>query len=286
MKRKVVMAVLAISLLANVFMGILLVQERLASPNQQLNFLTGPGTTGGILSSGNTPLALNPGSNLSDQPRRYAALQGPAVLIATSYVRQGPFIYQQTNETGAMTNISVEIIPGEGRVLVHTTPLMGMTFQDAANTAVQVTRNRTNVDLSTSDIIFSIEASSEIPAIDGPSAGALMTAITEAAVTGRPLWENRTITGTINPDGSIGAIGGVIEKATAAKEAGKDAILLPRENADIIILNQGVSTVGRFRTVEQRPEYVSAKDYIESNIGIRVEYVDTIEDVEEYLFSK
>jgi len=289
MNNRVIVVILAISLFANIFMGIFLIEERFYGPDLQhtiLRSINGTITGNQNNMTMSTPQTLNNNFTLSNQSRRFAYLQGPAILTTVSYTRRGRFLYQETNETGTTTNISVEIVPGEGRILVQTTPLMGIVFQDAANTAVEVTKNRTTTDFSKNDIIFSIKSNAMIPAVDGPSAGALMTIITEAAVTEQPLWENRTITGTINLDGNIGAIGGVVEKAKAAKEAGKDLLLLPQGNANLVLLNENVRNVGEFSLIEQAPEMVPAKDYIESTIGIRVEYVNTMNDVEHYLLRK
>ena len=121
----------------------------------------------------------------------FATLQGPAVI---QKVQQD----STASEGGALIDISVEIQPGEGRVLVQTTPLMGVVFQDAANTAVFVAENKTGKSLSNSDIIFSINAKDQIPGVDGPSAGALMTLITMSAIDNNTkLNDSITLTGTI-----------------------------------------------------------------------------------------
>ena len=124
-------------------------------------------------------------------------------------------------------NISVEVLPGKGRVLVQTTPLMGVVFQDAANTAVAVAGNRSGINLSDSDVIFSIDSGDKISEVDGPSAGALMALLMVSAIEKRPIDSSLTLSGTISGDGHIGAIGGVVEKATAAKEQGKTLLLTP-----------------------------------------------------------
>ena len=80
----------------------------------------------------------------------------------------------------------------------------------------------------------------------------------------------------------IGAIGGVLEKAKAAKSGGKTLFLIPRENSELVIYNQVERSFGGFTLVENVPETVNAKEYIEKNAGIRTEYVDTIEDVLNY----
>jgi len=176
-------------------------------------------------------------------------------------------------------NISVEIRPGKGRVLVQTTPLMGVVFQDAANTAVYLAESKTGRQLSSSDIIFSISAPEEVPGVDGPSAGALMTLLAISAIDNATLNDSITLTGTIDNEGHIGAIGGAVEKAQAAKEGGKTLFLIPKENSELVIYKMVEKKIGGFTFVEREPQVVDAEQYIEENVGINIEYVDTIDDV-------
>lgn len=57
--------------------------------------------------------------------------------------------------------------------------------------------------------------------IDGPSAGMLTTAAMLAVLTDTPVLENTTMSGTINPDGSAGPVGGLPQKMEGAKAKGK-----------------------------------------------------------------
>lgn len=220
----------------------------------------------------------------SDEYEGTASLQAPAVYQSIEEVIDGPFIRQIVTEKGSMMNISVEIDPGKGRVLVETKPLMGVVFQDAANTAVFVAQNMTDASLMSSDTIFSITAPGEIPAVDGPSAGALMALIMISALNHEQLNDSITLTGTIDQYGHVGAIGGVLEKAQAAKDGGKQLFLLPRENSRLVQYTYVEKNIGGFSLIERKPEIIDAKPYIEENIGIRVEYVDSIEDVMYYAF--
>lgn len=212
-----------------------------------------------------------------------ATLQGPAVIQRSEDTGGGPYTVSRTVTEGTMINLSVEIRQGKGRVLVETEPLMGVVFQDAAKTAVEVAENVTGTSLSGSDIIFSVEASEEIPAVDGPSAGALMTSLVLSVLNHQPLQQDVTLTGTIDSNGHIGAIGGVLEKAQAAEESGKSLILLPLENAQLVQYVQTTRRVGRFTFPQQTSMTIDAKEYIEQEIGIQVEYVETILQVGEYL---
>ncbi len=63
--------------------------------------------------------------------------------------------------------------------------------------------------------------------IDGPSAGALMTVGVLAALRGDTVREDASMTGTINPDGTVGPVGGIPHKLQGAAEAGKKLVLVP-----------------------------------------------------------
>lgn len=56
--------------------------------------------------------------------------------------------------------------------------------------------------------------------IDGPSAGMLMTSTMMALLRDKPLLADTTMTGTINPDGSAGPVGGIVQKMHGAKASG------------------------------------------------------------------
>ena len=208
-----------------------------------------------------------------------AKLDAPAVMRWVEYSGNYPFYTRRIVEEGTMMQVTVDIKPGYGRVLVETKPLMGVVFQDAANTAVVAAENYTGCDLSGSDIIFSVEASAEVPEVDGPSAGALMTTLIIAALENITLPDEVTMTGTISPDGHIGEIGGIMEKAKAAKEDNKRIFILPRENSRLVRYEEVRKQYGGITIIKQNPVIEDTKEYIEKNIGIHVEYVDSIKDV-------
>jgi predicted S18 family serine protease len=63
--------------------------------------------------------------------------------------------------------------------------------------------------------------------IDGPSAGGLMTVGVLAALRGADVRDDVSMTGTINPDGTIGPVGGIPHKIDGAAKAGKKLVLVP-----------------------------------------------------------
>lgn len=63
--------------------------------------------------------------------------------------------------------------------------------------------------------------------IDGASAGALMTAGFLASMLGDDIDPSATMTGTVNPDGTVGPVGGIPQKFEAAIAAGKKKLGYP-----------------------------------------------------------
>ena len=208
-----------------------------------------------------------------------ASLQVPVIIQTVEVDRGGPLLYEEVTEEGAMVNVSVEVVPGRGRVLVQTTPLMGIAFQDAANLAVVVAADRSRVNLTGSDIIFSIQGPEEVSEIDGPSAGALMAVLLISVLEGLPLDGNVTVTGSIDENGGIGPVGGVLEKAEAAAASGKPLLGLPEGNERMVEYRAEGGPVGWPMPGWQRPVIVDAKEFIEENFGIQVKYAGSIEDL-------
>jgi hypothetical protein len=296
---RVLAVLLVISLCLNLYLGFLLVQGSpgdMKELSDRLNMLESERARLSLLLDRDNLTILAYESQLSlyrqqlqgltglvnaspSGPVGSVVLQGPAVLQQVRYNRNSPFARGQVVQSGVMLNISAEVKPGRGRVLVDTQPLMGLVFQDAANTAVFVAQNRTGVSLAGSDVIFSISAPGQVPAVDGPSAGALMTLLAISAIDGKPLREEVTLTGTIDKEGKVGAIGGIPEKAQAAKDAGKSLILIPGENAKLVRYTPEERQYYGFTVIQEVASTVDAKSYIETTIGEPVQYVDTIDDV-------
>ena len=59
-------------------------------------------------------------------------------------------------------------------------------------------------------------------------AGGALTVATIAALLNQTVKEGVVMTGTINEDGTIGSVGGVLKKAKAAKEIGAIVVLVPK----------------------------------------------------------
>jgi len=100
---------------------------------------------------------------------------------------------------------------------------------------------------------FSIDVSGQI---DGPSAGGLMTAALLSLLLGDTIKPEATMTGTINPDGTIGPVGSIPLKLEGAAKAGKKLVLIPLGQRYDLDVNTGenvdVVEKGRRLNVEVR----------------------------------
>jgi len=67
--------------------------------------------------------------------------------------------------------------------------------------------------------------------IDGPSAGLAIFLAIYSAVARAPLPQDVAVTGELSIAGKVRAVGGVVEKLYAARQAGMRSILIPKENA-------------------------------------------------------
>lgn len=148
------------------------------------------------------------------------------------------------NETGELVgaNASIEVRvadEGSGHVFMDTRPLSGTDLQGSARIAARVAAGLTDRGLQNHDFFYTVR--SDTPVISGPSAGAVMTLAALVALEnahlepGEEPWEIREdvmATGTINPDGSVGPVGGILEKARAADRAGASTFLLPAGEAN------------------------------------------------------
>lgn len=130
------------------------------------------------------------------------------------------------NGNGTALEISVQARPGEGRVLTDINNLFfWVDTQNSIRVAERVAQNITKADISKIDLIYNVKTNASV--IEGPSAGAALTIATIAALENKDVNHDVMITGTINPDGTIGPVGGVDAKAQAAKDIGVKTFLVP-----------------------------------------------------------
>ncbi|WP_292460546.1 S16 family serine protease [Methanothermococcus sp.] len=126
---------------------------------------------------------------------------------------------------GAPVNMDVKVLNGSGHVYMDTMPMTQLDMQGSARIAAKVAFDICGKNQKDYDVYYVVR--SNVPVIGGPSAGATLCVATIAALNNWSLNKNVMMTGMINPDGSIGPVGGILEKIKAAKSMNVKYFLIP-----------------------------------------------------------
>jgi ATP-dependent Lon protease len=136
--------------------------------------------------------------------------------------------------------------PRKGTVRFNDTA--GSMARDAVFNAASVIRAVAGIDPADHDLHVNVVGGGNI---DGPSAGLAFFLALYSALSGVPLPQDVAVTGEVSLAGNVRAVGGVVEKLYAARQAGMRAIVLPRENArEIEATPEGIEVIAVGTVVE------------------------------------
>ena len=242
--------------------------DRMAEENERLGGVpSGPGAGPAGRPAGAVAAGGQPGPGAAPPEGAPEAGGGPAggqsitaVAVRPLAVREG-FFFERTQYEGTVMEILVSVREqGGGLVLVDTEVPTGVNFQGSARAAAKAAQGYLGADLSGRDVIFSITAPAggeHLPTVDGDSAGAAMAVLLVSELQGRPVSGDVVITGSVLPDGSIGAVGGISEKAEAAGRHGAGVFLVPAGQGVTWVESCEESRTGNFIyrscTLEEKP---------------------------------
>jgi ATP-dependent Lon protease len=136
--------------------------------------------------------------------------------------------------------------PGKGTIRFNDTA--GSMAKDSVFNATSVLRAVAGLDIADFDLHINVVGGGNI---DGPSAGLAIFLALYSAVTKTALPQDIAMTGELSIQGKVRAVGGIVEKLYAARQAGMRRVLVPRENAreiDATLAGLDVVAVG---SVEQ-----------------------------------
>jgi len=177
---------------------------------------------------------------------------------------------------GVATDFIITVAPGNGHVYVETWPLAEVDMQASARLAAQIAGKVLDVDMNKYDVF--IQVKSDAPIIGGPSAGGTMTVGIIAALEGWEVRKDVMMTGMINPDGSIGPVGGILEKASAAYSVGSKLFLIPEGQRIQIIQTTEQKQIGPITQITSKAERVDVVEYARERWGLEVKEIKDIYD--------
>src|SRR4030066_864759 len=157
-------------------------------------------------------------------------------------------------EEGVLLGAQVIVTNGTGHVFVDTNPYTQVDLQGSARLAAMVASDVLGIDEKVYDFYYIIDISS--PIIGGPSAGGALTVGTIAAINKWPLKPDVVMTGTINPDGSIGPVGGIPFKLEAAAEKNATLFLIPEGQSNVTVINTSTRSRGALIITGEKEEMV------------------------------
>ncbi len=198
-------------------------------------------------------------------------------VIGHSWILAPAVIRTESGYAGTTTNVTVMVTEGWGDVYVSTYSLTQEDFQGAATAAARVVCSLLGVNFSSYNFYFKVQGTAVI--VGGPSAGAAMAIAVYSAITGAPINKSVMITGMISPDGTIGPVGGVYEKAQAAARSGAKVFLVPPGQSVVVTYVTVERRVGPFRVYSTQPRVINLTEYAMKEWGLAVREVSTIVDV-------
>ncbi len=146
-----------------------------------------------------------------------------AQVVGTATIRAPAVIL--SNNSGSLTTFTLVVTSGDGYVAINGPSSVGNSTFDSAQAAVMYATQYLGLNYSNYNFTYTISDNNQ--SVSGPSAGAAMTMLAISALSGRRLRPDFTMTGTISSNGTIGVIGGVYDKADAAKLNGMEFIMVP-----------------------------------------------------------
>ncbi len=177
-----------------------------------------------------------------------------------------PAVLSSENQ-GTLTIFNLTVTNGTGAISIVGPTNVGTSTQQSASIAVQYAASYLKVNESKYNFTYHIEDTGTN--VSGPSGGLAFTILAISALEHKQLLDNFTLTGTISPDGTVGAVGGVYDKANIALQKGMSFIIVPNVTAA-----QG----GGF--------YNSLYYIIDKSIGIPVVEVSNVSQALPYAFGE
>jgi ATP-dependent Lon protease len=162
---------------------------------------------------------------------------------------------------GDIMFIEVNLMPGKGNLML--TGQLGEVMRESAQAALSYIRSQSDRLAIDPDRFEKTDIHIHLPegAVpkDGPSAGVTLMTALASAFTNRPIHRDVAMTGEVTLRGRVLAVGGIREKALAARRAGVKTFILPRKNeSDLQTIPEKLREDLAFVLVDRADEVLAA----------------------------
>ena len=184
-------------------------------------------------------------------------------------------LYANSVGTGGVLPIQAVFIPSQTMLSLKTTGYLERVIKESAEVACSLAWKYLPIKLKDKYLIewkdkplgFHIHCPDGSVPKDGPSAGIALTLVLYSLLTNKKIDNYVAMTGEINLEGNITAIGGLEQKLEGAKRAGIKKVLIPKENnKDLLIItkrnNKLLDNNFKVRIVENIKEVFNETLYI------------------------
>jgi len=183
---------------------------------------------------------------------------------------------------GIMMKAYLKLSLGRNRIFIATTPKIGIELQASAEKALKAALKVCG-SREIYDVYIVIKAEREVQVVDGPSAGAAIAVMITALLKGDSIRKDVGLTGTIDENGNIGPVGGILEKAIVAAENGIRVFLVPKGQSKIIKYVPVKKKVGILEWIYYKPMWVDLEEELRKR-GFFMKVVEVSTLSEAYLY--
>ena len=213
--------------------------------------------------------------------------QGSSFSITAKRI---PIVAVSEDESGVMGELNLRLMPGSNDILINTNPFLEPDVQYAVKKAVAYAESRQPGYKFDKDFVFNFSSTGAL-LIGGGSAGAAAAILTVAVLEDRKIKTDTAITGSINEDGTIGEVGGILEKTKAVSEAGYKNFLIPRGQSRITYYEKQVqrrSTDLGFDVFRSTyvPKTLNLSRVAKEELGLNVVEVSNVDEALPYFIEK
>ena len=217
------------------------------------------------------------------QPTAFAS--ATLLPISTPLVQEGetklmivhlPAVDKQNQ--GVLTDLNIEMRSGDGKVYIDFSggaPLLGSETQNSILNAVEVAKAVSGQSLEKVNLYYSFATDAQV--VGGGSAGAATAVATAALISGKHIRKGFIMTGSVDPEGNIGVVGRVLEKAEAAKAGGFTTFLVPRSEATTQVPIEKCTSKQTENALIESCNTVYEDRKVQDLAGIKIIEVDTVD---------